>query len=463
MNEVSLSRPDVTLVLTLDGVIREVTLGGATVSEAGTDKWIGRPWGETVGDVGGDKVKRMVEDARAKGVSAFRQLNQRFPSGAEMLMEYTTVRLGDSRLMAVGKSLHAVAELQSRLIAAQQAMERDYWKLRQVETRYRSLLHASNEALVLIDAADMRVVEANPAALRALDIDAHRVQALVGRNFLIEVADADQETFQALLVRVREQGKAPGVLLHLGRNGAGSLVRASLMTAESGLLFLLQLAPTVQPLAADQKRTLSVSDLVARGPDGFAVVDMDGRIVSGNRAFLDIVQMGSEGAVVGERLTRWLGKPGADVSVLIENVRRHAVVRLFATTIHGELGSDTEVEISAVGDSETEPEYVALTIRDVGRRLAAPKDGDKLAAVLGALTEQIGRSSLRALVRGTVGLVERHYVESALELTNGNRTAAAVLLGLSRQSLYAKLKRYGIDSETAAAAQNEDRSANGGS
>ena len=39
-------------------------------------------------------------------------------------------------------------------------------------------------------------------------------------------------------------------------------------------------------------------------------------------------------------------------------------------------------------------------------------------------------------------------IESALELTNGNRTAAAELLGLSRQSLYAKLNRYGLDGDS---------------
>ena len=42
-------------------------------------------------------------------------------------------------------------------------------------------------------------------------------------------------------------------------------------------------------------------------------------------------------------------------------------------------------------------------------------------------------------------MVERHYVKSALDLANDNRTVAAELLGLSRQSLYAKLNRYGLD------------------
>ena len=54
--------------------------------------------------------------------------------------------------------------MQARLIAAQvaQTMERDYWKLREVETRYRLLFDASNEAVLLAHASNMRIVEANP-------------------------------------------------------------------------------------------------------------------------------------------------------------------------------------------------------------------------------------------------------------------------------------------------------------
>ena len=53
--------------------------------------------------------------------------------------------------------------------------------------------------------------------------------------------------------------------------------------------------------------------------------------------------------------------------------------------------------------------------------------------------------NITTLVKDTVGVVERHYVKSALDLANDNRTVAAELLGLSRQSLYAKLNRYELD------------------
>jgi transcriptional regulator PpsR len=448
----NIAQPDVTLFLDMEGVIRDVTLSNALANES-VDAWIGRPWIDTVGELGSDKVKRMVDDARTSRVSIFRQVTQRFPSGLELLLEYTTVKLGGkSGLVAIGKNLQAVAELQSRLIAAQQAMERDYWKLREVETRYRLLFSASNEAVLLIRAANLRIVEANPAALRALGLAPQRPEGVAGRELLPEVAPAERDAFQAMLMRVREQGKAPGFLVHLGPDRGAWLVRASLMTSEPGVLFLLQLAPAggIQPQQGRGEHVF-IEELIERGPDGFIVLDQEGVILRANRAFLELVQLGAERSVVGERLARWLGRPGADVTVLLATVVRHGVVRLFSTTIHGELGTDAEVELSAVGNTDSEPEYVGVLLRDVGRRLSNANDADHLSAVLGSLTEQIGKTTLRKLVDDTVGVVERHYIEAALELTSGNRTAAAEVLGLSRQSLYAKLDRYDLDGSSQSA------------
>jgi DNA-binding NtrC family response regulator len=45
-------------------------------------------------------------------------------------------------------------------------------------------------------------------------------------------------------------------------------------------------------------------------------------------------------------------------------------------------------------------------------------------------------------------LIERLCIEAALELTRNNRASAAEMLGLSRQSLYVKLRRYGLVDRT---------------
>ena len=41
---------------------------------------------------------------------------------------------------------------------------------------------------------------------------------------------------------------------------------------------------------------------------------------------------------------------------------------------------------------------------------------------------------------------EKSYIERILESTNGNRTKAAEILGISRKSLWEKIKAYKIES-----------------
>ncbi|MDB5654975.1 MAG: ppsR [Tardiphaga sp.] len=446
-------QPDITLLLDMEGVIREATLA-ATMAGENVDAWLGRPWVEIAGAAGGDKIRRMVDDARVSGISAFRQINQRFPSGAEIPMEFTTVLLGGrAGMLAVGKNLKAVAELQSRLIAAQQTMERDYWKLREIETRYRLVFDASDEAVVIVSAANLRIVEANRAALEALNSSRRRNEDLAGRELLHEVAANDREAVRDMLTRVRERGKALSILVHLGAEAKPWMLRGSLITAEPGHVFLLQFTAANAPLERSNGVRSGLEGLVEHLPDGFVALDAGGVIRHANQAFLDLVQVGAKGSVVGESLGRWLWQPGADLNALLSNIDMHGSVRLFTTSIRGELGTDTDIEISAAAvesgqdssDAAPEGRQIGVLLRNVSRRLVAAGEGDELRTALGPLSEQIGKSSLRKLVKNTVSIVEQHYVKQALELAKGNRTATAELLGLSRQSLYAKLNRYGLD------------------
>ena len=56
----------------------------------------------------------------------------------------------------------------------------------------------------------------------------------------------------------------------------------------------------------------------------------------------------------------------------------------------------------------------------------------------------VGSAPLKDLVSDTSDVVERICIKTALELTRNNRVAAAEMLSLSRQSLYIKLRKYGL-------------------
>lgn len=439
MTRVAVTQPDVTLVLDWEGIIRDASVA-TSISKEGMEGWVGRRWIDTVGEAAGEQVSRLVEDARDRGVSAFLQVTQRFPSGLELPIEYTTVRLGgQAGLVAVGKSLQAVQELQSRLIAAQQAREQDYWKMREIEVRSRLLFDVSSEAVLVISAADLRVMEANPAAIRELGV-------APGWDFAQEVAPRDRNAFRELLARARENGRTPGVLLHLGATDSPWLVRLSMMAREPEPVFLIQLAPgTPEPGRGLPRAVPPRTDELLEGmPDAFIVADAEGRVRRANRAFLDLVQCSTEAAVLGEPLGRWLVAPGQDAAVLLRTLREHGEVRLFGTTITGILGTEVPVEISGAGSSRGGPLALGLLIRDVARRNPAEDGNGELRAALGGVLRDMGRLPLPVLVRNTAAVVERACIEQALQRAGGNRTAAADALGLSRQSLYAKLERYGL-------------------
>jgi transcriptional regulator PpsR len=214
---------------------------------------------------------------------------------------------------------------------------------------------------------------------------------------------------------------------------------------EAAQIVVRLVAPGAEGLegaTAARSRTL---EFVARLPDALVVTDKEGRILTANRAFLDMAQIATEDMARGETLDRWLGRSGVDVNVLAASMRRHGSVRLFSTTLRGEFGSVADVEVSAVDVPDGEAPCMGFVIRNVGRRLAGERRQiPELPRSVEQLTELVGRVSLKDLVREATDVIERLCIEAALEVTNDNRASAAEMLGLSRQSLYTKLRRYGL-------------------
>ena len=133
------------------------------------------------------------------------------------------------------------------------------------------------------------------------------------------------------------------------------------------------------------------------------------------------------------------------MNVLLGTLKQHGVVRLFPTTLRAAYGEALKVEISAVAVLQDETPCLGFAIRDVERRLANDSRAARdIPRSPGQLAELVGRMPMRDIVSETTDLIERMCIEAALELTHDNRASAAEMLGLSRQSLYVKLRRYGL-------------------
>jgi transcriptional regulator PpsR len=429
-------RPDITLTLDRDGVIRDVAPSVAFESEA-LDRWCGRPWGETLPPELVERVGKAMSAKPKSGESHRFQTLQLLPSGRELQVEYTTVSLGkNAGFVAIGRNLENVSDLQTRLVDAQKAREQDFWRLREVEQRYRAVFDATDEAMALVRASNRRVVEINVQATRALGL-------LPGAEFFPDLSARDRKALDAALELARSQGRAPNIVLHLPDASQWSL-RASLLTSDSDAFYLLQMS-ALGATAETTPETYNLDQIWRRLPDAFVLVDRDGAILKTNSTFLDLAQVGVEAAALGQNIRRWLSHPGEDFPVIADLVRRHGSVRMLRCRLEGDLGSMTPVEISAVGDQTPRPKTIGLVMRDVSPRESHTPRGSGAEHVDLAHGLALPKDSLEAIVEAVVETIERRAIEEALAKRQGNRTLAARYLGLSRQTLHVKLKKYKLD------------------
>jgi transcriptional regulator PpsR len=436
---------DVALVIDRKGIIRDVATGTDELAAEVEARWVGKSWAETVNSDSRAKIESMLREASQKVAPRWRQVNHPLGQGSNLPIVYSAVQVGsDGRIVAVGRDLRVVSALQQRLLDAEQSIERDYSRLRHAETKYRLLFQLSGEAVLVIDATTLKVTEANPAAAEILGASSRR---LIGRAFPEGFDAAGTQALQTMLAAVRSSGRADAERVRVAEGGREFMASASVFRQDNASFFLVRLASLTAEAGAAlvSKARSRLLDVVENSPDGLVVTDTQGTILVANRAFLDLAQLATEEQARDESLDRWLGRPGADLSVLTANVRQHGSVRLFATTLRGEYGSSADVEISAVSVLEGGEPCYGFAIRNVERRSSVEaRPIRELPRSVEQLTELVGRVALKDLVRETTDVIERLCIEAALELTGDNRASTAEILGLSRQSLYVKLRRYGL-------------------
>jgi transcriptional regulator PpsR len=436
---------DITLVLDSDGTIRDVAAGSPELAAEIDGRWVGQSWSSTVTVESRPKIESLLQDAAQGHATRWRQVNHVTDKVNDLPVVYSAVKVGKKgRIIAVGRDLRAVSVLQQRLVDAQQAVDREYARLRNAETRNRLLFQLASEAVLILDASTFRIVEANPAATQLLGINARKI---AGRQFPDGLDDDTSEDVSTMLANVRASGRSGEVRARLADGSHELLVSASVFREERSTLLLVRATPLdaerlTELLPGAKSRYM---DFVAASPDGVVVTDAEGKVVAANPAFLDLAQLPGEEQARGESLETWLGRPGVDLNVLLSQLREHGSVRMFTTTLRGANGTTSEIELSGAALRDSEPACFGFAVRDVGPRVAASQRATPpLSRSVEQLTELVGRVPLKGIVRETSDIIERLCIEAALELTQDNRASAAEMLGLSRQSLYVKLRRYGL-------------------
>ena len=412
---------------------------GAVLDAAGEDAagWAGRPWIDTVTVESRPKVEEMLAVARDGGSPRWRQVNHPATDG-DLPVRYLTMPLGDGRTIAIGRDMREAAAMQQRLLQTQQSLERDYVRLRQAEARYRLLFDEAADPVLIVDPTTRRIREANPAADRLLQV---ADGALTGRLLDATVAAEARDALVGYLGAAEAADDVPALTVQLAGDGGEARLSARLFRQARDPMLIVRLDPLDAPVAAGESAL--ALDVVERMPDAFVLVDAGLTVLTANTAFLDLAGLASVERAVGQPLASWLGRPGIDLDLIVEQLREHGAVRNVATVLRGPAGVTEEVEVAGVTAPADGGDCYGFVIRNVGRRLR-PAPVQAVPRSVGQLTELVGRMSLKEIVRESTDMIERLCIEAALVYTADNRASAAEILGVSRQSLYSKLHRHGL-------------------
>ena len=437
---------DIALAIDSEGTIRDAAFQRADLplELKYSDQWVGRSWQATVAEESQAKIEQLLEEAAARKVSRWREIRYPATRGPGIPILYSVVAVGEQRFVATGRDVRAAAALQQKLVEAQIAIERDYSRMRNVESRYRILFQMYSEPVLIVDAATHRVVEANPSAAVLLgESPTHLIGKLFPDGLLID----DPSVAQSISFAIRTQGRIENLKVRLD-NGKEFSLDGVFFRQDVSSFFLLRFASTAAAPAAPMSRhnlTSQTLQFVEEAPDGFVLTDRDGRLLRANAAFLQLAQIENEKHFRGESIDRWVGKSSVDFDILLSNLRQYGSLKLFSSVVRGEHGSPVDVEISAVALGGQDGPNLGFVIRNVGRRIGTEiGPSSEIPRSREQLTELIGRVPLKELVRETTDIIERLCIEAALKLTGDNRATAAEMLGLSRQSLYVKLRRFGL-------------------
>jgi len=430
------------LLLDVRGRVNEMAVYSAEIPADLPKRWCGKPLEELV--ISADR-QRVCETLQG-GDTGVRRLDVTHPlpgDGQEMTVQYYLSHLPAGRgLLLLGRDMRPMVNLRHQLVNAQQALEQDYWRLRQLETRYRRLFDMVGDAVLILDALSSRVLEANP---RANEMLASGERALVGKAFPRGFSPEAEAAVQHLLREVRASGRGQLVGLSLEDGETRVDLVASYLRQGGEERFLVRIGARDSNVVAAHPGALFLQEALRRAPDAVLLLDADGRVQAVNRSFLEMVQLLGDDQAQGQPADRWLGRSSVDLNVLLSNLREHGAVRLFASTLLPEGGSPLEVEVSACRLEEPDGPAFALFVRDIGRRVARDNPvAAQLPRSIEQVTQRVGRVPLKDLVRESTDIIEALCIETALEVTRDNRASAAELLGLSRQSLYAKLRRFNI-------------------
>jgi transcriptional regulator PpsR len=444
LSQIARASADISIVLDDSGSIQNIYSDNKYLAKQISDDLIGKKWLEVVEPDSRTKVQRLLDDANPDTISKFRQINM---IGNErniaLPMMCASIKTSSSKkIIVIGRDITEVSRLQQNLVSAQKEISQNYLQISQLEERFRSIFEIGTESIVIVQADDeYPIVEMNRNAIKQLLLAKNNC---IGKSLLSLIPAKEIIKVINFLKGVQDTDE-PSILKTLLSNGEATQISATSFI-NSGIPYLLL---NLKPLDLAKVSSLIDADsltveAIENNPYGFVVCTPEGLILKANKAFNKLSSTKGEQDLIGTNIRNYLGPETVDFDLMMQSLQGKASSQSCVSSITNATSSIKLVDISAVSVAQPRA-CIGMIFRQVdSRQNKGARIDKKLVRSSQELSMLVGKVPLKDILAETTDLIEQLCIKAALNLTQDNRVSASEILGLSRQSLYIKLRKYGL-------------------
>lgn len=432
---------DITLSLESDGKVLAASVNDRTRAASSLNHWIGRHIKDLLTKDSRDKIERVLRAAADRETTGALdippvELNHLDPSGWSLPVRYALVKVSnDGSLLMLGQDLSAIAEAQQSLVKTQQSIEDGVRNLREQNAKFQLLKEQTQDAFVYVSQETGKIAELTPSAAKLLGVSTSEALNQAFSTYFSGSSHQNDGPFSDVfnLTAFQSGSDTPYRL----KDGQEVMLRATPFRSAKDRLIFFHLIPSE---VASERQPQHSDTLFSQTSDAIIVTDKSGTILRFNDAFMAIIECADDEPVIGTEINDYLARGQVDSRILIDGAMQSGQVRQYMATICSRFGAEIPVSISATCLKIGEEIQFGFIIRE------AKADTQALGSIQDAqaASELVGQKSLKEIVAGTTDVIEKICIETAIKMTNNNRFAAAEMLNLSRQSLYVKLRKYGL-------------------
>ncbi|NJR13359.1 MAG: transcriptional regulator PpsR [Phyllobacteriaceae bacterium] len=439
--EIAAAGGSVALALGGDGTILDLAYHSPDLGVFGADRWVGRNIVETVTGDSAPKIVSMLEEVATRGMTRRRQVNHSASGLEDLPVEYVFVRPeGMDGCIALGTELRRQVELQQQLINIQIDLERRNRTVSEQAARYRAQFKMAEAPVLVVNGMDLRIADANQAAAAFVGLAEKKLEGAAFASLLDPVSKA---AVTEQMTAARFSGEHATLAATLANGHAVRIAFRPFRETNAVNLVVTISAAEAASTGDDRRADAVVVDML---PEPCVLIDAEGTVLEVNSLFVDLVGLPGKAQFIGRDISDWLGASSVDMNVLISRLEKLGSVRRFSSVVNDARGAQLPVVLSAAYHEAQGKPRIVISLSETSRsdsHFRLQPSGDIAAST--DFSELIGRVPLKDLIRDAADIIEKMCIEAALRQTGNNRASAADLLGLSRQSLYMKLRRYGLE------------------